>query len=155
MYEHENESGKVELPPTPLAAGKYVPVRQAGEVLYTAGHTSAVQGVLEHRGKVGEDLTIEQARDAAAKAVRNCLASLSAHAGGLDRIGGIVSMTGYVCAGDTFTDHPLVMDAASDVLAAHFGEHRRPARAAVGVSSLPGGAPVEISLIATFRAHSG
>jgi enamine deaminase RidA (YjgF/YER057c/UK114 family) len=122
-----------------------------GGVLYTAGHTSAVEGTLKHRGQVGENLTVEEGRSAAAAAVLNCLASLAAHAGGLEHLGEIVSMTGYVAAGSNFTDHPLVMDGASDVLVSYFGDHGRPVRAAVGVSSLPGGAPVEISLVATTR----
>lgn len=149
MYENENPVPP--LPPTPQPAGNYVPVREAAGLLYTAGHTSAVQGILEHRGRVGQDLTVEQGRSAAATAVLNCLASLAAYAGGLDRIGEIVSMTGYVCAGSDFTDHPLVMDGASEVLVSYFGNQGRPVRAAVGVSSLPGGAPVEISLMATIR----
>ena len=139
------------LPPTPVPAGNYVPVREVGGILYTAGHTSAVQGHLEYGGQVGEELTVEQGQSAAATAVLNCLSSLAAHAGGLDRIGEIVSMTGYVSAGRNFTDHPLVMNGASEVLVSYFGERGRPVRAAVGVSSLPDGAPVEISLIATLR----
>ena len=139
------------LPPTPQPAGNYVPVREVNGVLYTAGHTSAVQGTLQHRGRVGEDVTVEEGRSAAATAVLNCLASLASHAGGVHHLGEIVSMTGYVSAGSDFTDHPLVMDGATEVLVAYFGDRGRPVRAAVGVSSLPGGAPVEISLVATTR----
>ncbi|HJV98378.1 MAG TPA: RidA family protein [Arthrobacter sp.] len=139
------------LPPTPIPAGNYVPVRELGGVLYTAGHTSAVQNHLEYSGCIGEELTVEEGQRAAATAVLNCLASLAAYAGGLDRIGEIVSMTGYVAAGSNFTDHPLVMNGASEVLVSYFGEQGRPARAAVGVASLPDGAPVEISLIASLR----
>ncbi|MDQ0617264.1 RidA family protein [Arthrobacter globiformis] len=148
---NENKTSVRALPPTPQPAGNYVPVREAHGVLYTAGHTSAVQGMLEHRGRVGQDLTVEEGRSAAATAVLNCLASLAAHAGGLDRIEEIVSMTGYVCAGSDFTEHPRVMDGASEVLVSYFGDRGRPVRAAVGVSSLPDGAPVEISLLATIR----
>lgn len=148
----DNRNAIRPLPPTPAPGGNYVPVREVGGLLYTAGHTSAVQGNLEHSGQVGEDLTLEEGRSAAAAAVLNCLASLAAHAGGLDRLGEIVSMTGYVCSGSDFTDHPLVMDGASEVLVSYFGDKGRPVRAAVGVSSLPGGAPVEISLLATLTA---
>lgn len=148
-----NKNERWPLPPTPVPAGNYVPVREARGLLLTSGHTSAMQGVLAHRGRVGEDLTVEEGRLAAATAVLNCLASLSAHAGGLDRIREIVSMTGYVCAGSDFADHPLVMDGASEVLASYFGERGRPVRAAVGVSSLPGGAPIEISLVASVRSE--
>lgn len=148
---YENKKSIPPLPPTPQPAGNYVPVREVGGLLYTAGHTSAVQGTLEYSGRVGEDLTVEEGRSAAATAVLNCLASLAAHAGGLEHIGEIVSMTGYVSAGSGFTEHPLVMDGASEVLVSYFGDQGRPVRAAVGVSSLPDGAPVEISLLATSR----
>lgn len=146
-----NQKPITPLPPTPVPAGNYVPVREIAGVLYTAGHTSAIQGHLEYRGRVGEQLTVAEGQSAAATAVLNCLASLAAHADGLDHIGEIVSMTGYVAAGSDFTDHPLVMNGASEVLVSYFGERGRPVRAAVGVSSLPDGAPVEISLIASRR----
>ncbi|MCQ9165872.1 MULTISPECIES: RidA family protein [unclassified Arthrobacter] len=149
----DNKNEQWPLPPIPVPAGNYVPVQETHGLLLTSGHTSAVQGVLVHRGRVGEDLTVEEGRSAAATAVLNCLASLSAHVGGLDRIREIVSMTGYVCAGSDFADHPLVMDGASEVLASYFGERGHPVRAAIGVSSLPGGAPVEISLVATVRSE--
>lgn len=139
------------LPPTPVPGGNYVPVRELGGALYTAGHTSAVQGHLQYSGRVGEDLTVEEGQAAAAAAVLNCLASLANYAGGLDRIAEIISMTGYVSAGRNFREHPLVMNGASEVLVSYFGEQGRPVRAAVGVSSLPDGAPVEISLIASLR----
>jgi enamine deaminase RidA (YjgF/YER057c/UK114 family) len=147
----DNQKPITPLPPTPVPAGNYVPVREIAGVLYTAGHTSSVQGNLEHRGRVGEQLTVAEGQAAAATAVLNCLASLAAHAGGLDRISEIVSMTGYIAAGSEFTNHPLVMNAASEILVSYFGERGRPVRAAVGVSSLPDGAPVEISLIASRR----
>jgi enamine deaminase RidA (YjgF/YER057c/UK114 family) len=147
----DNKKPIMPLPTTPVPAGNYVPVREIAGVLYTAGHTSSVQGNLEHRGRVGEQLTVAEGQAAAATAVLNCLASLAAHAGGLDRISEIVSMTGYIAAGSEFTNHPLVMNGASEVLVSYFGERGRPVRAAVGVSSLPDGAPVEISLIASRR----
>jgi enamine deaminase RidA (YjgF/YER057c/UK114 family) len=147
----DNQNPITPLPPTPVPAGNYVPVREIAGVLYTAGHTSSVQGNLEHRGRVGEQLTVAEGQAAAATAVLNCLASLAAHAGGLDRISEIVSMTGYVAAGSDFTDHPRVMNGAAEVLVSYIGELGRPVRAAVGVSSLPDGAPVEISLIASRR----
>jgi enamine deaminase RidA (YjgF/YER057c/UK114 family) len=84
----------------------------------------------------------------ARKAALNVLAALNAHLGGLDRVDAIVSLTGYVLSGPDFTDHPLVINGASDVFIDVFGEAGVHARASVGVSSLPGGAPVEISVIA-------
>lgn len=141
------------LPPAPAPAGAYVPVTQAGALAFTAGHTHAVRGHLEHRGAVGtpDGPDPAAARRCAALAVRNCLASLAHHLGGLDRVERVVSMTGYVAAAPGFTEHPAVLDGASEELLDAFGEHGRPSRAAVGVTSLPGGAVVEVSLVVAVR----
>lgn len=141
------------LPPTPTPAGAYVPVTEAGPLVFTAGHTHAVQGTLAHRGMVGipEGPTLEDARECARLAVRNCLASLAHHLGGLHRVERVVSMTGYVAAAPTFTAHPAVLDGASDELLIAFGENGRPSRAAIGVTSLPDGAVVEIGLVILAR----
>lgn len=141
------------LPPTPDPAGAYVPVTVADPLAFTAGHTHAVRGALEHRGAVGapEGPGTDTARSCAALAVRNCLASLAHHLGGLHRVARVVSMTGYVAAVPGFTEHPAVLDGASDVLLEAFGEDGRPSRAAVGVTSLPDGAVVEVSLVVALR----
>ena len=141
------------LPPTPSPVGAYVPVTEAAGLAFTAGHTHAVRGVLEHRGAVAapDGPGPETARSCAALAVRNCLASLAHHLGGLDRVERVVSMTGYVAAAPEFTEHPAVLDGASEELLDAFGEDGRPSRAAVGVTSLPGGAVVEVSLVVAVR----
>lgn len=150
---HDREAYLGALPPTPVPAGAYVPVTEAGPLAFTAGHTHAVRGALDHRGAVGspEGPAAEDARGCARLAVRNCLASLAHHLGGLDRVQRIVSMTGYVAAAPGFTAHPDVLDGASEELLEAFGEDGRPSRAAVGVTSLPGGAVVEISLVVALR----
>lgn len=141
------------LPPAPVPVGLYVPVTEAGSLAFTAGHTHAVQGVVDHRGAVGAPggPDLATARSCAALAVRNCLASLAHHLGGLRRVERVVAMTGYVAAPPGFPDHPAVLDGASEQLLAAFGEDGRPSRAAVGVSGLPGGAVVEISLVVSLR----
>lgn len=141
------------LPPAPVPVGRYVPVTEAGSLAFTAGHTHAVQGVLDHRGAIGAPGGPDPAaaRSCAALAVRNCLASLAHHLGGLQRVERVVTMTGYVAAGREFTDHPAVLDGASEQLLAAFGEDGRPSRAAVGVSGLPGGAVVEVALVVSLR----
>ena len=141
------------LPPVPKPAGRYAPVAEACPLLFTSGHTHAIQGELDFTGPIGTDgaPSLEDARECARTAVRNCLASLNHHLGGLDRIERVVQMTGYVAASPEFEDHPRVLDAASEELIGVFGERGRPSRAAVGVSSLPGGAVVEVSLIVSAR----
>lgn len=143
------------LPPAPAPAGAYVPVTVAGALAFTAGHTHAVQGALEHRGAVGAPggPGPDAARSCAGLAVRNCLSSLAHHLGGLDRVDRVVAMTGYVAAAAGFTEHPTVLDGASKELLEAFGEDGRPSRAAVGVTSLPDGAVVEISLVVLLGAR--
>ena len=147
------ESYVASLPPAPQPAGAYVPVVLAGGLAFTAGHTHAVQGRLEHAGHVGAAgcPDLETARECARGAVRNCLSSLAARLRGLAAVDRVVQMTGYVAAPADFTEHPKVLDGASAELLAAFGERGRPARAAVGVGSLPDGATVEISLVVALK----
>lgn len=84
-------------------------------------------------------------------AALNVLAALQAYLGDIDRVESILSLTGYVMSGPDFTEHPQVINGASDVFVQMFGDDGVHARASVGVSSLPGGAPVEISVIAEIR----
>ncbi|WP_369045672.1 RidA family protein [Sinomonas sp. P10A9] len=137
------------LPPAPRPAGDYIPVTRAGNLLFTAGHTHAVCGSLSARGAMGSARgpDLKTARECARLAVRNCLASLAHYLGGLRNVEGAVQMTGYVTAAPDFELHPRVLDGASEELVLAFGEQGRPARAAVGVASLPDGAVVEISLV--------
>jgi enamine deaminase RidA (YjgF/YER057c/UK114 family) len=81
------------LPPAPRPAANYVPVREANGVLYVAGQTPHVAGELHLRGRVGEDVTAQEARDLARTAALNTVSALRAHLGSLDRIQGILSVT--------------------------------------------------------------
>lgn len=133
------------VPPEPVA--HYLPVRQAGNLVFTSGQTNAVQGHLEHAGKVGRELSIREGQAAAETAVLNCLSALNRHLGSLDRIKAVVSLTGYVASTEGFTDQPQVINGASLLLDRVLGERGRHSRAALGVSELPGGAAVEIMMI--------
>ncbi|MDT0197455.1 RidA family protein [Arthrobacter sp. AB6] len=137
----------LELPSPPVPVANYVPVRQVGNLVFTAGQTPTRNGVLTISGKLGRELTIEQGQEASATAVLNCLAALKQHLGSLDRIVSVVSLTGYVASAEGFGDQPAVINGASLVLEQAFGNKGRHARAAVGVAELPGLAPVEIAMI--------
>ena len=100
---------------------------------------------------MGVEVSLEDAQAMARLAALNVLAVLNNHFSGLDQVESILSVTGYVACGSNFSDHPLVINGASDVFAQVFGTEGVHARASVGVSSLPGGAPVEISVIAKAR----
>jgi enamine deaminase RidA (YjgF/YER057c/UK114 family) len=110
------------------------------------------QGQLIARGLVGGTVDIELAGRAAAQAARNALAAVVGAAGGLDRVEQCLRMSVFVACVDGFEDLSAVADAASDELESHLGPGRRPARSAIGVRALPGGAPIEIELTAVVRA---
>lgn len=139
------------LPPPPAPAANYLPVREAAGVLYVAGQTPHRGGVLHTRGRVGESVDPDDARQLGRDAALNALAALERHLGSLDEIGLIASVAGFVASAPGFARHPWVIDGASDVLIEVLGDRGRHARSAIGVQSLPDGAPVELSLIAVRR----
>lgn len=144
------------LPPVPvLPQGDYVPVRLHGGLAFVAGMTPRENGVLTVTGRVGADLDASAARQAAGIAARRALSALEAAAGGLDRVAAALHLTVYVAAVDGFTEHSAVADGASQALTEALGDRGRVARAAIGVASLPGGAPVEVSLLAAVDHGTG
>jgi enamine deaminase RidA (YjgF/YER057c/UK114 family) len=134
------------LPPAPSALGSYVPAVRAGTLVYTSGQLPLVDGSLVTSGLVGGEVTLEVARRCASRAALNALAAASTVCD-LDRVTSVVKLTGYVASAPGFTAQPAVVDGASEVLLAAMGERGRHARAAVGVASLPLGAPVEIEIV--------
>jgi enamine deaminase RidA (YjgF/YER057c/UK114 family) len=145
------------LPPPPPPAANYTPVRETTGFLHVAGQTPHVGGELRLRGRVGNavhDVRPEDARGLAREAALNAVSALAHHLGDLRRLSHIVSVTVFIASDPAFTRHPWVADGASDALIELFGEAGRHARAAVGVASLPDGAPVEISVIAYTEPES-
>ncbi len=135
-------------PARPLAS--YVPAVRAGSFVYTSGQLPTVNGELECRGIVGVDVNDEQANHAARTALINALAAVGTVAS-LDDVVQVVRVTGYVASAPHFTGQPGVLNGASDLLLELFGDAGKHSRAAVGVASLPLGAPVEIDLIVQLR----
>jgi enamine deaminase RidA (YjgF/YER057c/UK114 family) len=135
------------LPAVPSPAGNYLPVVQTGNLLHCSGTLPIVNGALTHAGKLGCDHDIAAGQAAARNCVLNTLANIKAHAGTLDRLARVVSLTGYVNATPDFADAPAVINGASDLLVALFGENGKHARAAVAVANLPKNAAVEIQLL--------
>lgn len=138
------------LPPAPEPRGAYQPVAVHGTVARTAGMTPRLAGELTVVGRVGEDVDLDRARRAAALATANALAAVAAAAGGIGQVERILGMTVWIAAVDGFTAHSAVADGGSEVIAAMV-DGPAPARAAVGVASLPGGSPVEVALVAALR----
>lgn len=139
------------LPAAPQPQGRYVPATVHDGIVYSAGMTPRVDGVLVRRGVVGDGVSPEQARELAARAAGNALAAVSDAAGGIDNVACCLRMTVYIAAVTGFTGHTAVADGASEALYARLGERGAVARSAIGVASLPSGAPVEVELTAAVR----
>jgi enamine deaminase RidA (YjgF/YER057c/UK114 family) len=138
------------LPDAPRPLATYVPAVRTGNLVYTSGQLPTVSGDLTARGQVGLDLQEDEARDAARTATLNALAAIRSVVS-LDDIVRVVHVTGYVASADGFTDQPAVVNGASDLLVQLFGDAGKHSRSAVGVLTLPLGAPVEIDLIVEVK----
>ncbi|MTD17069.1 RidA family protein [Nakamurella sp. YIM 132087] len=136
----------ITLPAVPAAAGSYVPTARTGNLLLTSGQLPFVDGVLPATGKVGAEITAEDARGYARLCAINILAAIH-DAVGLDAVARVVKLVGFVASADGFTGQPGVVNGASDLLVEVFGEAGRHARSAVGVAELPLGTPVEVEAI--------
>jgi enamine deaminase RidA (YjgF/YER057c/UK114 family) len=134
------------LPSVAIPAGAYVPARRSGSLVFTAGQVPFVDGVLAATGKVGAEITAEQGYELARTCTLNALAAVDDLVG-LDAVAGVVKVVGFVASAPGFTGQPGVINGASELLGAVFGEAGRHARSAVGVAELPLGAPVEVELV--------
>jgi enamine deaminase RidA (YjgF/YER057c/UK114 family) len=132
--------------PTPAAPiANYVPFVVTGNLVVVSGQGSIENGKQVFAGKLGENLSIEQGQQAARLCMVNLLAQLRAACGGdLDRVRRVVRLGGFIAAPASFTQHAVVMNGASDLAVAVFGEAGRHARTTVGVPSLPADFPVEV-----------
>jgi len=136
------------LPAVPASVANYVPAVRSGHLVFLAGQLARDAGGKIIPGKVGRDCTEAQAAAAARTCALQLLAALKAEIGDLAKVKRIVRVGGFVNCTPGFTAQPKVVNGASDLLVAVFGERGRHARAAVGVAALPGDAPVEIELLA-------
>ncbi|MBI4539350.1 MAG: RidA family protein [Gemmatimonadetes bacterium] len=143
----------LELPPPPRPIATYVPAVIVGNLLFVAGHTPRrPDGSPSRQGKVGRDLTLEEAQEAARFVALNVLATMKATLGSLDRVVRLVRTFGMVNAVPDFAEQPQVINGFSDLMVQIFGETAgKGARAAVGMGSLPSGMPVEIETIWEVR----
>ncbi len=147
LYEAKLKELGLTLPDPPKPVANYVPVVRVGELLFLSGVLPSRDGQLIMTGKLGQELTIEQGKEASRVAVLNGLSIIRHAAGSLDRVKQIVKMVGHIASAPGFTDQPQVLNGASDLLVSVFGDAGRHARVAVGAAELPRHAPVEIELI--------
>ena len=134
------------IPKAPKPVAAYIPAKQTGKLVFTAGQLPMVNGELISKGLLGQDVEIDEANKAARICTLNALAAIKGVIGDLDRIKQIVRVVGYVASVPTFTQQPAVVNGASELLLEIFGENGKHARSAVGMAVLPLNASVEIGL---------
>jgi enamine deaminase RidA (YjgF/YER057c/UK114 family) len=139
------------LPAAPSPGGSYVPHRINGDTLVLAGVISALDGTLTHEGQVGRERTVEEGFAAARICALNTLAAIKGALGGLDRVQEFIYLGGYVNAVAGFAQSPQVINGASDLFVALYGEAGKHARAAIAVAGLPRNATVEIQVTVRFK----
>lgn len=139
------------LPEQPaVSVGSFIPAVEIDGLLFVSGATGTRDH--QHRGRLPRDLTVEQGYEAARFAALAGLANLKAVIGDLDRVERIVKVLGFVNSMDGFTETPPVMNGASDLLIALWGDKGQHARSAIGVGALPANAPVELEMIVKLKA---
>jgi len=135
----------IDLPEAAAPAANYVPYVITGNLVFISGQITLWNGDPMYKGRLGENLSLDDGLAAARLCGLNLIAQLKAACGGdLDRVSGCVRLGGFVNCTPDFTDHPKVINGASDLMAKVFGEAGKHARAAVGCSSLPLGVAVEV-----------
>ena len=139
------------LPPPPAPLGNYVPFRLAGNLLFLSGVGPRHADGSMITGKVGADVDVPNAYEAAKLCGLNLLTNIQSAAGSLDRVDTVLKVLGMVNAVPTFTDHPKVINGCTDLFVGVFGDNGRPARSAVGMGSLPGNISVEIEAVVLLK----
>jgi len=139
------------LPVPPKPVGAYLLARQTDNLLFLSGTTCYTTDGLLYRGRLGDELNLEQGHAAARQTMLNLLSAAKAALGDLDRVECVVKLNGYVNSTPDFDRQPEVINGASDLLEQIFGEHGRHARTSIGVNILPGNIPVEIDMVVQIR----
>ena len=139
---------RLELPAATEPVANFLPCVRSGNTLFVSGQIPSWNGQLRHVGKVGREIAVDEARAAARLCALNALAQVKAFLGGLDAVRRVCQVQGFVNAVPEFTEHPTVVNGASDLFVELFGEAiGKHARFAVGAGSLPFGVAVEIAVI--------
>ena len=139
------------LPEVPAPVAAYVPAVRAGNWVYISGQTPFRDGKLRVKGKVGKDVTLEDAYEEAKQCALNIMAAVKSVAGSLDNVERIVKLVGFVASTPDFTDAPKVVNGASELFVQVFGDKGKHARSAVGVASLPLDCCVEVEAVVLLK----
>ena len=150
-YEAKLKEMGVEIPEAAKPLACYIPAVKIGNMVYTAGQIPLIAGKLQYTGKVGAEVSVEEAYAAAKTCAINCLAAIKGVIGDLDQIEAVFKVTGFVNSAAGFNGQPKVVNGASDFLGEVFGDAGKHARSAVGVSDLPIDAPVEVEVVVKLK----
>ena len=142
---------EITLPEAPAAVANYVPWIQTGNLLMTSGQLPWLDGEIQYAGKCGGDLSVEEGYEAARLCAINAIAQLKAAIGDLSRISKVVRLEGNVHSAAGFQGQPQVLNGASDLIFAVFGERGRHTRTALGINEMPLNAAVQVSLFAEIE----
>ena len=141
----------LELPEVATPAGSYVPAVISGNLVFTAGQIPLVDGKLMAEGRLGAEISPEQGKEIAQRCALNAIAAVKSVLGDLGRVKRVVKVVGFVASTPEFTAQPGVVNGASELLQAAFGDAGIHARSAVGVAVLPLNSPVEVELVVEFE----
>lgn len=137
----------LELPGVPAPAASYIPAKRTGNLIFTAGQLPFVDGELPATGKVGSEVSSEEATRLARLCALNALSAAASVSGGLENLASVLKVVGFVASAGGFNGQPQVINGASELLGEVFGEAGHHARSAVGVAELPLNSPVEVEVI--------
>lgn len=139
------------LPEVAAPVAAYIPAVRSGNLVFTSGQLPFVDGKLPRTGKVGAEVTVDEAAELARTCAVNAIAAAKTVIGDLDRVVRVVKVLGFVASAPDFTAQPQVVNGASNLLKEAFGESGAHARSAVGVAVLPLDAPVEVEMVVEVR----
>lgn len=151
MIEEKIRELGLEIPEVAKPLAAYIPAKRVGNLIMTSGQVPLVKGIINYAGKVGVELNEEEGQKAAEVCALNCLAAIKGIIGNLDKIVEVVKLTVFVASAPDFTAQPKVANGASELLGKIFGDAGKHVRSAVGVTSLPLNAAVEIEMIVRVK----
>ena len=137
----------IALPSPPIPLGAYVEAVRSGNLVFLSGMLPVVEGKPQFLGRVGEELTLQDGRKAAATACLNGLSAAKAFLGSLDDVTGVAKLGVFIATDGDFREHPKVAGGASELLRDIFGADKLSTRIVLGVASLPLGMPIELELV--------
>lgn len=149
--EQKLESMGLHLPDAPKPGGVYVPTRRTGNLVYVSGQTPTLNGRHQIIGVLGENLEIEDGKQAAKLCALNILSALKAELGDLDQVNRFIQVIGFVRSSKGFGSQPQVINGASELFKELYGEDGLATRLAIGTNEIPGGAAVEILAVVEVK----